>query len=265
MKKNIFIHIGTGKTGTTAIQDFLSKNNTYLKRYDLKYCTSGRTKINHHYLCRNYLRNENNFSTKHLNNLRKEIKNSEINNFLISSEYFPGLNKYEVKEIYTYLNDICKINIVVYLRRQDEFVESWYAQVIKAHKKDFDIINLLNNLKKNKILDYEDLIDRWDIEEYKPKIIVRTYEKEEFPNNNVVYDFMNIFKLKDIPLSRKKGGISNKSISREQVLFKKNLIKYCDSKQQQFLSNPFNIKSDFMFFLPPNTRHEILQNYKEII
>ena len=58
MKKTLYIHIGTGKTGTTAIQSFFDLNKIGLMKQGFKYIDSGRVGINHHLLCRNCLRSE---------------------------------------------------------------------------------------------------------------------------------------------------------------------------------------------------------------
>src|SRR3546814_3068970 len=54
MDKTLYIHIGTGKTGTTAIQDFLSVNNERLERtLSLRYIQSVLRSGNHHAACLN--------------------------------------------------------------------------------------------------------------------------------------------------------------------------------------------------------------------
>ena len=261
--KKLFIHIGTGKTGTTAIQQFLSDNDDLLKKSNINYCISGRTEINHHLLTNNYPDQTKSNYKKAINSLRKEIQNSNNQIFIISSEYFPGNSKDDIKELYSAVKDLCEINVIVYLRRQDEFVESWFAQIVKALRTNTTITNLLNDLERDEILDYENLIKNWDMDEIKVNMIVKIYDKKEFKDGNVVNDFLDIFKLENI--SKGNNTLSKKinaSISREQVFFKQEVEDYCDDQQLKMLSIPINLKEKSKYFLSPQERHEILIKYQ---
>tara|TARA_B100001093_G_scaffold510011_1_gene575076 strand:- start:1346 stop:2443 length:1098 start_codon:yes stop_codon:yes gene_type:complete len=265
--KNIYIHIGTGKTGTTAIQEFLSENTDFLNKNNIQYCKSGRTSgINHLAACRNHQRNDKNSIhqlgiKENLENIYSEINESNFKNFIISSENFPGLSNHEIDELVSYFKDLCSIKVIVYFRRQDEFFESWYSQVVKTSKSPETPQVLLNKLIKNEILDYQKIISKWDIEEV--EMIVKVYEVSEFEENNVIYDFLNIFNLKDfssIELNKEKK--SNLSISREQAFIKKEILKYCHESQTLLFSKPFPIKTDKeKYILSPIKREDLLKNY----
>ena len=46
--KQLYIHIGTGKTGTSAIQEFLYNNRKELLSDGVRYVDAGIVKNNHH-------------------------------------------------------------------------------------------------------------------------------------------------------------------------------------------------------------------------
>ena len=170
MKKILYIHIGTGKTGTSSIQNFLSenqKNGRLSKHFNTRYCFSGRPNINNILLCKNYQRG--NEKTQELidaniRELRKEIYQSSEQLFIISSEYFPGNTQDEIHELVNIVSDICQVKIIVYLRRQDDFLWSWYAQVVKTNHIFLDIYKLKDRLYKSKeqVLNYETNLRKWE-------------------------------------------------------------------------------------------------------
>ena len=150
MKKILYIHIGTGKTGTSSIQNFLSenqKNGRLSKHFNTRYCFSGRPNINNILLCKNYQRG--NEKTQELidaniRELRKEIYQSSEQLFIISSEYFPGNTQDEIHELVNSVSDIC--------------------QVVKTTNIFLDIYKLKDRLYKSKeqVLNYETNSRKWE-------------------------------------------------------------------------------------------------------
>lgn len=141
MKKKLFIHIGTGKTGTTALQMFLCQNKNQLLKYGYKYADSYLENFNHHGLCVNaYQLNENEIKHR-LNTLANEIRNSD-KNMIISSEYFPGLSANDIKLYCENLSVEFDVHVVVYFRRQEEFLEAWFNQIVKSGELKRDIKQL---------------------------------------------------------------------------------------------------------------------------
>jgi len=265
MNKTLYIHIGTGKTGTTALQEFLHINSEALLINGVNYCQSGRTNNNHHLLCYNSNREKLNgvdVVNKHLEQLQKEIRDSNVLKHIISSENFPGLSQKEIDNLFAQLGSICNVEIVVYLRRQDEFLESWYTQIIKALNATQTIYQLMNHLKDEQIFDYLSLTNKWDV--WAGKLHVRPYEKSQFINGNIFDDFMSVFGVKDISGFKKVKGLSNPSLSREQAFLKKEMFKFCNKKQNKILSKPingFNFESS-RFILSPNERQQIVDEFK---
>lgn len=267
MKKTLYIHIGTGKTGTTALQDFFLLNKSILKKEGLHYCDTGLIKNNHHLLCRNFQRDNaviQNQITRNLKKLNDEINITKCEKFLISSEYFPSLTLNEIIEFKKKIN--ISIIPVVYLRRQDEFIESWYAQIVKAYNVKSDIYNLIKRLEKDNILNYSHLTDNWAEINTKNKVIVRAYEKESFHSGNIFDDFMKSIDCSQsshFPLDRPKKD-PNPSIRPNQIKLGLSLYNYCNEDQRKFLFLHYSkLKDDSRFFLNQKERQEIINKHQK--
>ncbi|MCT7656475.1 hypothetical protein MBH78_21230 [Oceanimonas sp. NS1] len=257
MKKKLFIHIGTGKTGSTAIQDFFFKNKNLFETKGLQYCTTGATENNHHLLCKNFLRNtsENNIIEKNIIKLREEIEQNPVEKFLISSEYFPGLTIEEIYELGHNLSSTCSIEVIVYLRRQDEFLESWYAQIMKKPEVNSDIFDLKRVLYKEKILDYEHLINKW--ETIASKIHVRPYEKSSFKGGSIYKDFSECIGI-DIEGIEIPSRLLNPSLTTEQILLKKELFETATLEQKKYYHHHFySITQRENIFFPQTKKKHI--------
>ncbi|MCQ8822190.1 hypothetical protein NQT65_18535 [Pseudoalteromonas agarivorans] len=266
MKKTLYIHIGTGKTGTTALQDFFLLNSDKLEESGVKYAKSGLVKNNHHLLCRNYLRKDEAIQSDivaNLEALNQEINGSELNTFLISSEYFPGLQPDEISELATIIE--ARIVPIVYLRRQDEFLESWYAQIVKAYKVNSNIYSLKNRLINEKIFDYKYLTGCWEKVNAQNEIIVRPYEKDSFYNNNIFDDFINALGLNiddkfDFP---KKDP--NPSLKPNQIVLGLEMYDYCSEEQKNIIFTYFEgVEDNSKFFLSTEERNEIIDEHNKI-
>ena len=178
MSKILYLHCGTHKTGTTAIQQYLNNNSKLLEKNNLVYPPIGFT---NHYPYNNHgiawqlsddprLKFEKN--NKSLDDFYKFLKNSD-NNLIISSEDFQffniEINAYEefCRQINTYNY---KIKVILYLRNQFDFFRGIYqillmlgVRFINSYQA-FEIIKKNENrleLKENKLtifFDYLDLI-----------------------------------------------------------------------------------------------------------
>jgi len=231
VKKKVFIHIGFMKTGTSAFQAFLNneKNKKFLIENDIYYPNINRK-------AQNYLA----FSlmdtippkVQHIlpigrdelyKTLVDEIKNSKQKNILISSEslslittsYFLG---HETPErLYQLLIDEnIEFKIIVFIRRQDEYLSSLYNQIIKRHNFNSLYNKDINSyfLENIELFDYKTIIDNWAIVFGKNNLIVRVYKKGE---NSVA----NIFKAinANIEMKEIENDIINEKISNKTLEF----------------------------------------------
>jgi len=233
MKKKLFIHIGPGKSGTSAIQSFLSRNNDNLSKFNYNYpeidsiLESGQGRVtggNAASLARSFLNDKHPFSIKDVEKKKaiqeklKKVLNQSEYNLILSSELFSMLNKEEVFDLKKIIDNYnYDVRFICYLRRHDQIVESDYAQQVKKHGyyKDIDqnfykhIINAYNFIRI--INNYEDNFNNNSAE-------IRVYEKSQFKNGNILEDFLdaiNLYKEKDTFIFNK--GIVNPSPSRKML------------------------------------------------
>ena len=144
-KPNLFIHTGTHKTGTTAIQRFLKANKQIFasKGFGIAGLTaSERASIRHFAEAFSSHQDTNKIDSnfdpiaESIARCRKKHK-QKLHSFVISWEGFSGepLNGYRDNKNYAkfigqYKNNF-NITIITFFRRQDDFIESAYTQAVK--------------------------------------------------------------------------------------------------------------------------------------
>jgi len=198
----VYLHIGTQKTGTTFIQNFLLKNREQLLDKGFLFPLSGIPKgqgvigsscrYSQHNLVWELNKDKNKaYDPRHggWEEVHREIDFIQPGNVILSSELF-----YEAKLNYDQLSIIkdylfsYKVKIIVYLRRQDDYFKSWYCQAIKAGVCGDDISQFISQLKSYG--DYYKMIDLWQELFGKENIIIRVYEKEQL-KGCLIDDFLN--------------------------------------------------------------------------
>jgi len=197
---SLYLHVGLHKTGSTSIQYFCHLNRRKLQKSNIFYP----------------YREQDQFSFQHANiawllewnkhyDFFKILENfagkGEI--VLLSSECFMQKDRYislieRLKDIYS------SIKIIVYLRRQDQWIESVYKQVVKEEpdRKIKPFTQWIEDYLKNNhgfyySPNWYELLEKWATYFKRENVIVRVYEKQQFINGNIFSDFVDIFKLKD--------------------------------------------------------------------
>ena len=193
----LYLHIGTPKTGTSAIQFFLANNekNLNLKRYtypDLGVHISGKSlRRNAIWLQKGAV--EKKQRAEIFNNLENIAK--KYPNILLSDEGIWNSRKKSKKFWKRLKRKLEKIGIelkvVVYLRRQDEFVFSHWAQKVKeANGRSFEDYVESGAYKKRDELDYIKYLNRIAKRIGKENVIVRVYERQQFEGGDLISDFL---------------------------------------------------------------------------
>lgn len=196
--RTVFLHIGINKTGTTAIQRYLSDHRNLLKSLGILYPQTG-LRGQAHYGLSATLGFQHKVVPEGEAVRRTCLKEQFINEVagyagavLFSSEDFV-LNK-PVEQVKKFF-DGCAVKVVVYLRRHDHWWESAYAQAVKMKVQppwNPGIMGFVNfNRKKNKFYGkYRHLLDRWAEQFGKENILVRPYEREQ-NQPSLVFDLLN--------------------------------------------------------------------------
>ena len=146
--KTLYIHIGTPKTGSTAIQFFCTENREILKKKgycypDFPYRYKGKSKRRNGVFLVGKYRDENGewrveeeekIFSEGMSKIKELFKS--FDNVILSDEGIWLATKSRKKELWKKLQKEAKSNdfeikIIVYLRRQDEYAESNWNQRIK--------------------------------------------------------------------------------------------------------------------------------------
>jgi len=208
-KPNLILHIGTEKTGTTTIQEFLHLNRNLLAKYEVYFPKSIGMR-NHRPLAtwclsdnRNdiFLRMNNLTETKQrekwkeefINKFEEELSglNPGINRVIVSSEHFSSLlnQPVEIETLKQFFDNWFKnIQVIVYLRRQDFLIVSRFSTACRA-----GIVsdNLLPNpATLPTFVNYQKLLNKWSGTFGKENICPVVFEKSLFYKNDLICDFI---------------------------------------------------------------------------
>lgn len=223
-KKTVYIHIGSDKTGSTAIQRFSFQNRGLLKTYGLHFVS---TKYDHHGPLLDALRNKN---FEYIEALLNDIRIQNSPKYLIT---FEGLYHLKDDELTAFIEIFKEFNlqIIFYIRRRSDLLRSGIAQTLKFNKLDsserarkifFDKKFTIPASSQN--FNYLAIIRRWQNElvahgHSEESFNLRVYEKSAFFLGDLILDFYSILNICE-PEKLIEGieflrslGVTNSSIS----------------------------------------------------
>lgn len=207
-KKTIYFHIGTHKTGSTAIQKFLLDNENILKERKYIYSLGIKNGINH-------------MDLSHDVGLWDSIELDPACNYIFSSEdfYFSFFREKENINLLEHLKFQANkfkshnIKVVIYLRRQDLFSQSLNNEIIKRHgftkNYSYDVVPL-NYYEKLKTL---------SLYLGNHNIFIRPYEHSQFIGVNIYSDFLKTIDLDPLDNYTIEDKVVNPSLTTEKMEF----------------------------------------------
>lgn len=210
--KELYIHIGTHKTGSTAIQNTLRLLNSELQKEGVEYIEIGNWQHIRNLMLIDHYSEE--LTNKLADFLIKKTTDSKANKFVISYEGLSGnlgtfyQNLPVVMEVLSKATVNYSTYIIAFLRRQDDFIQSVFMQ--KNHEG--QNINIEDILKVNdNFLYYSNYISD----------VNRFFDAEKcffFPYDRIIfqsYDIIQIFNiaLKSSILDRYKSNAENVGFS----------------------------------------------------
>lgn len=224
--KNVFIHIGINKTGSTALQNCFSKNSAALKDFGVLYPVTGRVH-GAHYCFSSSLGFRNPNSPREWMDSRAdlfksmvaEINSSGCDNIILSSEDFILRGDVDgLKHFFSGFN----VKIIVYLRRHDFWWSSAYAQAVKMVQNPPWGIGPRSFIRFNQkgvepYHNYRWLVDRYANSFGSENILVRPYEKTQ-NSQGLAFDFLQSIDLLPPDFDLIKITDDNRSTSAKTIL-----------------------------------------------
>lgn len=198
----VYLCIGTMKTGTSSLQAFMKNNREALEKQG--YCypknhISGRNILNRNAYFLIYKPytdaepSEEEVRAKGMNQM-KELA-SKYDNIVLSDEliwHYSGRRKYfwhRTKEEFEKIG--CQVKVVVYLRRQDELIQSLWSQNVKSGERwNMTFEEFIENKKYRYFpLDYYKKLTQIANIMGKENMIVRVYERGQFEEGDLIKDY----------------------------------------------------------------------------
>ncbi len=203
---DLYLHIGTEKTGTTSIQHFMAHNRDVLRSQGVLYPRSpGETNhtgiaalaqsADHGELWQKLgittLEERDNYAESLRSSLAEELSAGRFDRVVLSNEHCSSRlpQDDEVSTLHTFLSGLfSRIRIVVYLRRQDDLLVSTYSTGIKNGRT--EMLQLPTERALGARYDYWQLLNRWSSVFGRENIICRKFEKQSFMSGDLMADFL---------------------------------------------------------------------------
>jgi len=222
--KQLYLHIGLPKTGTSAIQNFFILNDLLLEqKYNLLYPRFGRWSDGSHHNIAFALSNNPFCEMKtikeqvaFLSELDNLISESSATRVLLSSECFQMFDN----EVFKNFASHYYLTIICYIRKQDDYLESIYSQNVRdstmRERRKFS--QYFSSFTEQ--LFFSKLLDKWKLFENQT-YIVKEYNKKYFLNNNIIDDFLDIFEIKNEKIFITEKRKINVSLNKKLVEIKR--------------------------------------------
>lgn len=298
MLKRVILHVGMPKTGTSFIQSHLAQNRTALRDRGIFYPATVssyghvyRTFESHHLLTYS-LAGWEPFTLfdpgRFMDDSARACEKHGMHTMLLSAEnafwlptpvvlpedlevaaYWEKKGEY-IQRLGSFFKGF-DTRVIVYLRRQDKWIESWFNQQIKNG---FHLEGIMPFLRRHEpLLDYRRLLGIWADAFGRENMVVRPYEKSQLPDG-LLADYahqVGLFDAADVPLKRKPR--SNAKLPPEVLRFMNecNAFSLPPARKRSLgltirkVANQFESVSVFedQYFLKPVERLKLLEKVGE--
>ena len=184
---NLLIHIGRHKTGTTAIQRFLTANPQWLRENGFYMPGTGFDRVAHHQIAHSISRHQPiaiaaQITPAIITELCTEIRNDGGLTAVISSEAFPGRRPQLIRHYFKEFDP----RIIVYIRNHLDYLASSYNQRVHATDYKGSIERYYATIYR---VNYAKFLKNWD-KHFPGKLTVRKFERELLEQQDIVADFL---------------------------------------------------------------------------
>ncbi|MFW5961143.1 MAG: glycosyltransferase, partial [Desulfohalobiaceae bacterium] len=190
----LFIHVGAGKTGTSALQSFFYANRDKLKNAGVYFPKAG-LRVDNEMIDHHRLSDHGAFAEGNALDLWRAIQQQRLGKAVVTSEYLhnklstPGGQLFfeNIRDIF----ETKQVRIIFYIRRYSQWLQSVYAQFVKNGKLSSEFNEFARKHTKNPIKQLFLLADIFGDK----NIIVKPYEKKQFYGGDIFRDFCHLINI----------------------------------------------------------------------
>lgn len=208
----IWLHIGSPKTGTTSLQGFLNDNQGQLRdSAGLNYMDAGRVNIAHNRLATQARVGE---AEPIFNKIIAEADAAPEMGHVISSEML--FNLYTTRKFVQAVPNAMRggrTQVICYVRRQDAYLEALYKQLLKNGRIAPDRAAFLAEARR--MVSYDLVLDAYAEVFGAENILVRPFSRDRLAQGDVVFDFAQQLGFEITPDMQLNKGFANKTYSAE--------------------------------------------------
>lgn len=238
----IVLHLGTYKTGSTAIQQFMRQNDKAFRKQGIVYPLFPKDGQSHTFLRQTIYRDDPEGLRQCLEIMRRAFQDDPDATIVLSSEHFWPMNGPRLHAFLDALQSVSSnVHTLIYLRRQDHLWASLYAQQSKGMG-----VRPEHQLWGKKGYIGQDIAEHGMyyfevVEEYarrfgRERVAPRVYDRKLFTDGDVVKDFVEFVGGTIPDPARDDAADTNQSFGWKAVEFSK----YCAVKfgKQRYKNDP---------------------------
>jgi hypothetical protein len=196
--KTIYLHVGMHKTATTAIQVCLRKNEGALAGLGYAIPRSGVSGTTHNNIAFS-IRNLPRFDPENggIDELVNELSGSSYDRFIVSAEALDHLSAEEIELLRLKLLEF-DVRVIVWLRRQVEWLQSEWSEMVKLRFYQDDFATWIQQRTAgDRRLHYFEFLEAWSRVFGSDNVRVRVYEKDRYQERDVFPDFLAACDVED--------------------------------------------------------------------
>jgi len=228
--RRCYLHIGVPKTGTTMLQKFLYQHRAALRARGLLYPEVSLRGYGHHDIAFMVSDAYPEWATRPSQSLSMDMLAAQLHeavseydgDVLLSSENFYLYPDPKRLQVFFYHAGLGRHEIlpIVYLRRQDEAIDSWYNQAIKAQGATEGVADFVR--RWDGLWDYEAQLGQWAATFGKGALCVRAYDPRRFGTTPLLDDFFGVTgtPINDLaaPAERVNAGLNREMVEFQRLL-----------------------------------------------
>ena len=185
MVDEVWLHIGTPKSGTSSLQKHLLAQREALSQQGVAYLTPlGKSSANDLAVAINKNRDD---LTDMAAQLNSELNDRSESRAVISSEMFYGMAPQVLFDLLPALTQK-SLKIAIYLRRQDRYIEAKYLQKAKNGRFRGSVFDFIEHFQGSGS-DFAAEIAPWEMAGAQVEVIPRVLERDRLVGGDVVADF----------------------------------------------------------------------------